>query len=136
MSTEKQLDASNENEASWLGVWKNQYGSELEIIVQKNGRVEGFFQTALEESSLYGSKCAVIGTCAGDLIGFTVAGGKDIKILVGYTGILRDGKMETLWHMVTGEKISAGREGEPAEKKKIEAWQAFVTSLDTFERVS
>jgi hypothetical protein len=54
---------------------------------------------------------------------------------VSYTGILRDGKLEALWHTVSGRVLTADREGEPARSVEIGAWRAFGVSLDTFERV-
>ncbi|TIV10416.1 MAG: hypothetical protein E5W02_20575, partial [Mesorhizobium sp.] len=38
----------------WLGRWRNQYGSVLNITGEEGGRIEGTFRTALEDSSCYG----------------------------------------------------------------------------------
>jgi len=37
--------------------------------------------------------------------------------------------------MVAGEKLTADAEGSPAKKKSLDAWQAFTTSADIFERI-
>ena len=35
----------------WTGKWKNQYGSILDIIKQENGRLEGTFESAVDETT-------------------------------------------------------------------------------------
>lgn len=122
---------------TWLGAWRNQYGSVVEITSETNGRIEGSFKTALEASRIYGQTVPIQGVCRGDLISFACGGtSPQGDMVVSYTGILRNGRLETLWHMVSGERITAKAEGEPGEKKQVESWEAFVTSLDTFERAS
>src|ERR1043166_5135747 len=39
---------------SWVGTWKNQFGSIVEITSEAGGRIEGTFQTALEDSGFFG----------------------------------------------------------------------------------
>ena len=77
------------------------------------------------------------GAACGDVIGFTsAANGKAGPAAVSYTGILRDGKLEMLWHTVAGHTLTAQKEGEPAKITEVGVWRAFGTSLDTFERIS
>ena len=79
----------------------------------------------------------VHGAACGDVIGFTsAANGKAGPAAVSYTGILRDGKLEMLWHTVAGHTLTAQKEGEPAKITEVGVWRAFGTSLDTFERIS
>ncbi|WP_291695480.1 hypothetical protein [Bradyrhizobium sp.] len=52
-----------------------------------------------------------------------------------YTGLLRDGKMETTWFVVADKTLSAGKEGEPATLKPTNWWRPVSTNIDTFERV-
>ena len=119
----------------WDGCWRNQYGSRVEIEVDENGIVSGSFTTALEDSSFHGMTVPIRGVAHGDVIGFSAAAtGKTGPAAVSYTGILREGKIETLWHTVAGHTLSAQAEGEPATLTKVGAWRAFGTSLDTFER--
>jgi len=119
---------------SWLGRWRNQYGSILEITSESEGRIEGSFRTALTDSSFYGMTVPVWGAAHGDVIGVSAAAeGSSGPAAVSYTGILRDGKIETLWHTVAGQAVTA-KEGEPARRKEVGVWRAFGTSLDTFER--
>jgi hypothetical protein len=79
---------------SWIGVWKNQFESIVEITNEADGRITGIFRTALEDSALYGRDVAVAGTHDGNAIAFSSAGS---GTAVSYTGMLVDGRMETLW---------------------------------------
>lgn len=120
----------------WIGTWRNQYGSLVEITDEVHGHIRGTFRTALADSSFYGRTVPIYGAAHGDVIGFTAAAeGAVGPAAVSYTGILRDGKLETMWHTVAGATLTAEREGAPAKPKKVGAWRAFGTSLDTFERI-
>jgi avidin family protein len=120
----------------FLGKWRNEYGSLVEITDESGGQIKGTFKTALEDSSFYGQTVPISGTAYGDVIGFTAAAeGRAGPAAVSYTGILRDGKMVTLWHTVCGSALTAAREGAPAQRKTVGVWRAFGTSLDTFEPV-
>ena len=122
--------------AGWKGTWRNQYGSTVTITDDADGVIHGVFRTALEDSNFSGCAVAVHGAAHGDVIGFTAAAqGKSGPAAVSYTGILRDGKLETLWHTVAGQTLTAAKEGAPATITKVGPWRAFGTSLDTFERV-
>lgn len=122
---------------TWVGTWRNQYGSVLEITSEANGRIEGSFRTALKDSSLYGQQPAIVGVHQGDLISFAVAGGAPHgQIVVGYTGLLRNGRMETLWHLAASEKLTADAEGAPGRRESLDWWRAITTSADTFERIT
>jgi len=119
---------------SWLGRWRNQYGSVLDITGEDGGRIEGMFRTALEDSSFYGQTVPIFGIAHGDVIGVTAAGeGTAGPAAVSYTGILRDGKLETMWLTVAGSTIG-GKEGETASRMQVGTWRAFGISLDTFVR--
>ncbi|MBV8697680.1 avidin/streptavidin family protein [Bradyrhizobium sp.] len=120
----------------WVGIWRNQYGSILEITDESYGRISGTFQTALEDSRFHGQTVSIYGAACGDVIGFSAAAEGSLgPAAVSYTGILRDGKIETLWHTVAGTALTAEREGAPARRTQVGAWRAFGTSLDTFERL-
>lgn len=122
--------------ASWNGTWRNQYGSTVVIEEDSDGVIRGVFRTALKDSSFFGQEIPIHGAAHGDVIGFTAAGnGTAGSAAVSYTGILRDGRLETLWHTVADQTLTAAGEGAPAEIRKVSAWRAFGTSLDTFERV-
>jgi hypothetical protein len=88
-----------------------------------------------QDSSFVGLEAPIYGAACGDVIGFTaVAEGTVGPVAVSYTGILRNGKLETLWHTVTGATLTAAEEGAPAKRVEVGAWRAFGTSLDTFKR--
>ncbi|PBB26931.1 hypothetical protein CK228_23645 [Mesorhizobium sp. WSM4312] len=121
---------------SWKGTWRNQYGSVVIIEDDSGGMIRGVFRTALPDSSFSGMVVPFYGAAHGDVIGFTsAASGKAGPAAVSYTGIVRDGKIEMLWHTVAGQVLSAEAEGEPAKLTTVGAWRAFGTSLDTFERI-
>jgi avidin family protein len=121
----------------WIGTWRNQYGSLLEITDESNWQIRGAFRTALKDSRFYGQTVPVFGAACGDVIGFTAAAEGSLgAAAVSYTGIFRDGKLEALWHTVAGTVLTAEREGEPAKRQEVGAWRAFGTSLDTFERIT
>jgi len=56
--------------------------------------------------------------------------------VVSWTGLLHDGRIETLWRLVASEKLTADAEGAPARKKSLGVWEAVTTSADTFERIT
>jgi Avidin family len=45
---------------SWIGMWKNQYGSVVEITDDSNGQIRGTFRTVLDDSSFHGKTGAHI----------------------------------------------------------------------------
>jgi hypothetical protein len=54
--------------------------------------------------------------------------------VISYTGLVRDGKMETLWFVAADATIKA-EEGKRGEVQKTNWWRAMSTSADPFERV-
>lgn len=120
----------------WLGKWRNQYGSLVEITSEADHRIIGTFQTVLEDSSFRGQVLAISGVHQGDCISFAGAGATPAgDMAVSYTGLLREGRMETLWY-VAADSVMKPREGAPPELRKGSWWHAMTTGADTFERVS
>ena len=121
---------------NWKGKWRNQYGSTVDITDDANHRIAGTFKTALRDSGFYGQEIPVVGIHQGDCISF-VAGGKTPAgdAAVSYTGLARDGKMETMWFVVADAAIKAMGEGAPGRIEKLNWWRSIITSADTFERV-
>ena len=68
-----QLDILTKKETvmTWVGSWRNQHGSVLEIISEANGRIEGSFRSAVG-SNIKGQQVDVSGVHEGDLISFAV----------------------------------------------------------------
>jgi hypothetical protein len=121
---------------TWKGKWRNQYGSIVDITDDADHRIRGSFKTALRDSGFYGQEISVVGIHQGDCISF-VAGGETAAgdAAVSYTGLLRDGKMETMWFVVADSAIKAAAEGAPGQREKLNWWRSISTSADTFERV-
>jgi hypothetical protein len=121
---------------SWIGTWKNQFGSIVEITSEAEGRIEGSFRTALKDSAFYGQTVPVFGAHRGNCISFASAGtGPAGDVVVSYTGLLRDGRMETLWFVAADRSISATRQGAPAKAAELNWWRAMTVNADTFERI-
>jgi len=121
----------------WRGAWRNQYGSTVVIEDDADGVIRGVFRTALEDSSFFGVDAPVYGAACGEVIGFSVASeGKTSPAAASFTGLLRAGKLETLWRTVASKTLTATGVGAPAKLVEVAAWRAFGTSLDTFERVA
>ena len=122
---------------SLVGKWRNQYGSILEITHESDHRVEGSFRTALVDSGFFGQRIPVVGFRQGNCIGLAGGGVTPAgDAMVTYTGLLREGRLETLWYVVADAALSAATEGEPAKVKKLNWWRAVMTSADTFERIT
>jgi hypothetical protein len=122
---------------SWKGVWRNQYGSTLEITEDLDNQIIGTFTTALKDSGFYGAKVPVVGIHRGDCISFAFAHtGKAGDVICSFTGLRRDGKMETLWHVAADAALRAPAAGEPARIEKLGWAHATVTNADTFVRAA
>jgi hypothetical protein len=104
----------------WIGTWRNQYGSTVAITSDEDGRVEGWFRTAISTSPFAGSDVPITGTHRGTAIAFVCGTDSDAEVVVSYTGKLENGRMETLWFVVAG---------------KSEWWTSVTTNHDTFEHV-
>ncbi len=66
---------------TWIGSWRNQYGSVLEITDESNGRIEGRFRSAVD-NRIKGQQVAVVGVHQGDLISFVINGAPHAKFIV------------------------------------------------------
>ncbi|MBO9727945.1 MAG: hypothetical protein J7623_04845 [Chitinophaga sp.] len=119
------------SEMNWIGRWKNQYGSILEITHQEDGMLQGYFESAVDETTK-GEQLLLTGVCRRNLIALTCAGGDHV---VTYAGMFYEGKMQTMWQVVTDEVIGASKGGALAIKKPLAWWQSVKTNADTFERM-
>jgi hypothetical protein len=120
---------------AWKGKWRNQYGSILEITDDADQRIVGTFRTALNDSGFRGQTIAMLGVHQGDCI--SVSGGGRTPAgdaVVCYAGLLRDGKMETLWFVCADSAVMA-EDGQPGTIVKLNWWRSMTTSADTFERI-
>ncbi len=115
---------------TWLGQWRNQYGSILEITNESGQRLNGKFRSALKDSSFYEEEADVVGIYRGDCVSFaTSTTGANGDSIAAFTGLLRDGKLQTVWYVVTdGVKL-----GDRVQKR---SWpHAVMANADTFVRI-
>lgn len=93
----------------------------MTITNDANHRLVGTFSTALEDSGFFGETVPIVGVHQGDCVSFTFArGGRSGDTICSFTGVLQDGRIQTLWHVV--------RDTVP--------WpHAAQTNADTFERI-
>lgn len=116
---------------TWTGEWRNQYGSALRITDDSAGRLTGTFRTALGDSGFAGHQPEITGIHVGDCVHFAFArSGPSGDRIASFTGLLRDGRLETLWHVVSDSAA------EPGGLRKLPWAHAAMTSADTFERVT
>ncbi|MGR3907484.1 avidin/streptavidin family protein [Burkholderia sp. SR8] len=117
---------------NWIGTWRNQYGSTLNITDDKQGVIRGEFSTALQDSAFFGEDLPVSGVWFGDCINFAFGISNDrATAICSFTGMLRDGKLQTLWHVVTSK---APRHG--SQPSGLGWAHAVQTNGDTFEKVA
>jgi hypothetical protein len=50
---------SNDNAVSWVGTWRNQYGSMLVITDDASGRLKDAFRAALGDSAFAGEEVEI-----------------------------------------------------------------------------
>ena len=120
---------------AWTGSWRNQYGSRLEITDESNGRIAGWFRSEVD-GRIAGHEIAIAGVHQDNLISFVLNGAPYTKFVVSWTGLLHEGRIETLFNLVAGERLTAEAEGSPARNKPLEPFEATTTGADFFERIS
>jgi len=112
------------SDIAWVGNWRNQFGSILRITDDANGRIEGNFETALDDSGFFGQAVPVTGFHRGNCIAFVAVGSSVTgDRAVSYTGLLRHGKMETAWFVIADQGLERvqGRRAGKAEASELVA---------------
>src|ERR1700750_923033 len=84
---------------NWVGKWKNQYGSILDITIQEDNKLEGTLEPGEHELS-GGQKLSLVGVWENNHIAVTCR--QEGKHVITYAGMLYEGKMEATWFMVNG----------------------------------
>ncbi|HEX3731892.1 MAG TPA: avidin/streptavidin family protein [Mycobacteriales bacterium] len=120
----------------WAGTWRNQYGSTLVIVDDADNRIRGTFRTALSDSGFAGDQTPVSGIHLGNCVNFVFSRSAPTgDTIASFTGLLRDGKMETVWHVVADSAVKPPRPGRPPELIQLPWAHAVLTNVDTFERI-
>lgn len=118
---------------TWIGTWKNQYGSVFVITDDTEGRIAGTFRTALKDSSFLAMRVAVSGIHRGDCINFAFATtGHAGDSLASFTGLRRNDKIATMWFVVSDGVVASSS---PPKIEKRSWSHAVMTNADTFERI-
>jgi len=121
---------------NWIGTWRNQYGSTLRITSDEGNRIQGVFRTALRDSGFFGQDLPVVGVHLSECLSFTFAGSSaQGDAICSFTGLLREGKLQTLWHVLADSKRVAAATGSGERLEKTHWPHAALTNADTFERV-
>jgi hypothetical protein len=109
------------------GIWYNQHGSRIELVVTDTGAVQGTFRSPIGLSKGK-DEARVLGFTSGNLISF-VADFSKYASLTAWTGhIVGDGSesvMETQWQMTVAISGRASNE---------DLWRGIWTGADTFQR--
>jgi Avidin family len=127
---------SSTGPGQWAGQWRNQYGSVLTITDDRGQQIHGTFRTALGDSGFAGQDAEVTGLHVGDCLSFTFTRSTPSgDTIASFTGLLREGRLETLWHVITDSAVKSPQPGEPPRLMKLPLAHAALTSADTFERV-
>lgn len=127
------MDGKN---VTWKGLWRNQYGSTLKVTDDGANVIKGTFTTELKDSGFYGAELPVAGIHGGDCMSFTFARHRQVgDIICTFTGLRRDGKLLTVFHVVADSAARPVAVGEPPKVEKTVWAHAVITNADTFERV-
>lgn len=121
---------------NWKGTWRNQYGSTLSITGDAANRITGTFSTVLKDSGFHGAEIPVVGAHQGDCVSVTFAhAGAAGDLICSFTGLHREGKLKTVFHLIADSALRPGVRGEPPKIEKLVWAHAVVTNADIFERV-
>jgi Avidin family len=110
------------------GRWYNQHGSELQVQVDNEGRIDGSFRSGVgfpEAEEAF----PVAGFAQGDLFGSTVSFGKydSVTSWTGHCGIEGGEEvLSSLWHMSVGLVPGGAGEGQ--------LWKGVWAGADVFRR--
>lgn len=116
---------------TWVGTWRNQYGSILRITDDGDGLIKGGFKTALQDSAFFGHDLPVTGVWFDDCINFAFGMmDEGPTSICSFTGMLRENKLQTIWHVVSSAKL-----GRDESIQKLGWAHSVQTNADTFERI-
>jgi hypothetical protein len=55
-------------------------------------------------------------------------------VICSFTGLLREGRLETVWHVVSDSAVTSPQPGQPPSLVKLTWPSAVLTNADTFQR--
>jgi hypothetical protein len=120
----------------WTGKWRNEYGSILHIVDDRGGTIRGTFRTALGDSGFAGEDAVVGGLHRGPCLHFAFGrSGPEGDTVASFTGLMRDGKLKTVWHVVADRAVKPPKPGESPVLLELPWAHAVQTNADTFERI-
>jgi hypothetical protein len=109
------------------GLWYNQHGSRIDLLVSENGAVQGTFRSPVGLSKGK-DEALVLGFTSGDLLSFVANFGKYAS-LTAWTGHLvedaGDNVLEMQWQMTVAI---------PGRASRDDLWRGIWTGSDTFQR--
>ncbi|MBV9844390.1 MAG: hypothetical protein JOZ47_04895 [Kutzneria sp.] len=127
---------TDENAGTLVGTWRNQYGSILTIAEDSGQRLAGTFRTALGDSTFAGDDAEITGIHVGDCAHFAFSrSGPTGDTIASFTGLVREGRLETVWHVVADTAVKSPGPGQPPQLMKLPWAHAVMTNADTFERM-
>lgn len=120
----------------WVGRWQNQYGSTLTITDAADQRIRGTFRTALDDSAFAGDEVEISGVHLGECVNFAFCRSTPTgDSICAFTGLLRDGRLETVWHLISDSALKSPKPGAAPEVMKLPWAHAVLTNADTFTRL-
>lgn len=126
---------TDRNPNTWVGQWRNQYGSTLTITDDSDQRIRGTFRTALGDSAFAGEEAEITGIHLGDCLHFAFSrSGPAGDAIASFTGLLREGRLETVWHVVADSAVKSPQPGQPPQLIKLSWAHAAMTNSDTFQQ--
>jgi hypothetical protein len=109
------------------GTWHNQHNSEIEIHIDKEGRIGGFFRNGITEFANQSKEYPLVGFVTHDAVAFSVLF-REHYCITSWTGHFASGDdedtLQLLWHM------SMGVRNQPQSR----IWKSIISGHDRFVR--
>lgn len=102
------------------GLWHNQHGSEIELVVDSEGRIAGVFRLNQRQVT---REFPLSGYVTGNAVSFCVNFPEKQSTTAWVGEVMQGGTLRTIWHMA----LNAGG-------SENYAWKAIWSGADNFER--
>jgi hypothetical protein len=115
------------NHFDFSGLWINELGSNMDLVVDSNGNVTCKYQSAVTDNGGPTKWFPLTGTISGDLISFTVNWGPEITAWIGHGAFSEHSSPEilTLWQLVKNV---------PDIQDPETQWKTVMSGADSFIR--